>query len=85
MRNTPSFRDTMLKILQAHTKANMQIAISTKKDGSRMKSIALLTMVFLPATFVAVSPGFHKLSRRILLNQVDFIFHVILRMEPGSG
>ncbi|KAF6823986.1 hypothetical protein CMUS01_10448 [Colletotrichum musicola] len=36
----------------AHTKANIDIALSTKKDGSQMKSIALLTMVFLPATFV---------------------------------
>ncbi|KAF6801020.1 protein kinase [Colletotrichum sojae] len=35
-----------------HTKTNMDIALSTKRDGSQMKSIALLTMVFLPATFV---------------------------------
>lgn len=40
---------------QTHTKANIDIAWSTKKDGSQMKSIALLTMVFLPATFVTVS------------------------------
>lgn len=39
---------------QAHTKANMEIALATKKDGSQMKSIAILTMIFLPATFVAV-------------------------------
>jgi hypothetical protein len=32
----------------------MDIALETKRDGSQMKSIALLTMIFLPATFVAV-------------------------------
>ncbi|KAJ2902499.1 protein kinase [Zalerion maritima] len=37
----------------AHTKANMAIALSAKRDSSQMKSIALLTMVFLPATFMA--------------------------------
>jgi hypothetical protein len=37
----------------AHTKTNMDIALETKRDGSQMKSIALLTMIFLPATFVA--------------------------------
>ncbi|KAF4839441.1 hypothetical protein CGCSCA4_v011268 [Colletotrichum siamense] len=37
----------------AHTKANMEIASRTKSDSTQMKSIALLTMVFLPATFLA--------------------------------
>ena len=32
-----------------------QIAAATKKDSSAMKTIALLTMIFLPGTFVAVS------------------------------
>ena len=30
--------------------------MDAQKDSSMMKSIALLTMVFLPATFLAVSP-----------------------------
>jgi hypothetical protein len=30
--------------------------MDAKKDSSMMKSIALLTMLFLPATFLAVSP-----------------------------
>ena len=30
--------------------------MDAQKDSSVMKSIALLTMVFLPATFLAVSP-----------------------------
>ena len=32
-----------------------EIAMATKKDSSAMKAIALLTMIFLPGTFVAVS------------------------------
>lgn len=32
-----------------------QIALETKKDSSAMKTIAMLTMFFLPGTFVAVS------------------------------
>ena len=31
------------------------IATETKKDGSSMKTIAVLGMLFLPSTFVAVS------------------------------
>jgi Mg2+ and Co2+ transporter CorA len=30
------------------------VAIATKRDSTAMKSISLLTMVFLPPTFVAV-------------------------------
>lgn len=37
----------------ASTQANMQLALSAKKDGGQMKSIAILTMIFLPATFFA--------------------------------
>lgn len=37
----------------AHTKANMEIALHAKRDGSQMKSIAVLTMLFLPSTFVS--------------------------------
>jgi hypothetical protein len=33
-----------------------QIARETKRDSSAMKSISLLTMVFLPAAAIAVSP-----------------------------
>jgi Mg2+ and Co2+ transporter CorA len=32
-----------------------KIAAASKKDSSAMKTIAVLTMLFLPATFVAVS------------------------------
>jgi len=32
-----------------------EIAAASKRDSSAMKAVALLTMVFLPATFTAVS------------------------------
>ena len=32
-----------------------QIALETKRDSSAMKTVAMLTMFFLPGTFVAVS------------------------------
>lgn len=35
---------------------NLKIASETRKDSSRMRSIAFLTMFFLPATFLAVCP-----------------------------
>lgn len=46
---------------QAHTQANMAIAMLTRRDSSQMKSIALLTMIFLPATFMAVCDFFISL------------------------
>src|SRR5262245_53492423 len=33
--------------------ANQDIALSTKKDSTAMKTVAVMTMVFLPATFFA--------------------------------
>jgi hypothetical protein len=46
-------KDSLVNIgLAADSK---QIATATKKDGSAMKTIAVLTMVFLPGTYVAVS------------------------------
>ncbi|KAI1748404.1 hypothetical protein F4782DRAFT_517582 [Xylaria castorea] len=36
-----------------HARANIEIAAAAKTDSSQMKTIALVTMVFLPATFVA--------------------------------
>ncbi|KAK5653634.1 hypothetical protein OQA88_8664 [Cercophora sp. LCS_1] len=35
------------------TQANLKIASDTRRDSSRMRSIAFLTMVFLPATFIS--------------------------------
>jgi len=36
------------------TQANLKIANDTRQDSSRMRSIAVLTMFFLPGTFIAV-------------------------------
>jgi hypothetical protein len=47
---------TNMKISQS----NLEIASTAKRDGSQMKSIAVMTMTFLPGTFVAVGiPQFH--------------------------
>jgi hypothetical protein len=43
---------------------NVDIATSTKRDSSQMRSIALVTMVFLPGTFFAVSLPAHPYSFR---------------------
>jgi hypothetical protein len=39
-----------------------KIAASSKKDSSAMKTIAVLTMLFLPATFVAVSSSIQEVQ-----------------------
>ncbi|KAI6360864.1 hypothetical protein MCOR25_006600 [Pyricularia grisea] len=39
----------------AQNETNLEIALETKRDSKHMRSIALLTMVFLPGTFLAVS------------------------------
>jgi hypothetical protein len=42
-------------LAQQENRLNRKTALAAQRDGSQMKSIALLTMVFLPGTFVAVS------------------------------
>jgi hypothetical protein len=42
-------------IQQRDTHINQRIAVETKRDGSAMKSLALITMIFLPTTAIAVS------------------------------
>jgi hypothetical protein len=44
------------------SKYNLDIATATGNDSKQMRSIAVLTMVFLPATFVAVSATFKYLN-----------------------
>jgi hypothetical protein len=47
-----------------------QISRETKRDSSAMKSISLLTMVFLPATAIAVSFSyFMRLRANRILSQ----------------
>jgi len=57
-------------IAQADTKINIslakdsrEIAAASKQDSSAMKIIAMLTTLFLPGTFVAVSLAIHYLLR----------------------
>ncbi|KAJ0108555.1 hypothetical protein J7T55_002159 [Diaporthe amygdali] len=38
---------------QKISSSNLEIARATREDGQQMRSIAMLTMIFLPATFVA--------------------------------
>ncbi|KAB5566743.1 hypothetical protein GE09DRAFT_745768 [Coniochaeta sp. 2T2.1] len=40
-------------IARQDTKATIQLAEAAKRDGSSMKTVAVMTMAFLPATFVA--------------------------------
>lgn len=41
-------------------KDTKEVAAASKRDSSAMKTIAVLTMIFLPGTFVSVS---HSLSK----------------------
>ena len=49
-----SRRDNLLNIELA--KATAQVAEETRQDSAAMKTIAVLTLTFLPGTFIAVSP-----------------------------
>lgn len=72
---------------------NLGIAQATHSDSKQMRSIAMLTMIFLPATFVAVSP-LHRwcgtytapIGIRIVDSIADFwtedsILHGVFRLE----
>jgi hypothetical protein len=55
-------------------KYSSRIAISSKRDSSAMKAIAVLTMIFLPGTFVAVSlPASAETPQSLILT--DFLCH----------
>lgn len=43
------------------------IALATGRDSMAMKTVALMTMFFLPATFLAVRTNFQQLVRIFLL------------------
>jgi Mg2+ and Co2+ transporter CorA len=38
-------------------KSSQQIAVESRRDNASMKTIAVLTLIFLPGTWVAVSSG----------------------------
>lgn len=57
-----SRKDTAMNLVfnlvtQQDSSTNVEISYSMKKDSSSMNTIALLTMIFLPGTAVAVSPA----------------------------
>ncbi|OTA87742.1 hypothetical protein M434DRAFT_15302 [Hypoxylon sp. CO27-5] len=68
---------TNLKI----SKSTMEISRATQRDGSQMRSIALLTMIFLPGTFVATifSMSFFnwKLKEDVMISPQIWIYAVI--------
>ncbi|KAK3689905.1 hypothetical protein B0T22DRAFT_514680 [Podospora appendiculata] len=49
----PLYKTKANKAAQAHGETNMEIATSTGQDSSQMRTIALVTMIFLPGTFFA--------------------------------
>jgi hypothetical protein len=64
------------------------IARDTKKDSSVMKSIGILTMVFLPATFTAVSHPEQSSSCRAALTIISktlFTTPAMEAMEPSHA
>ena len=63
--NFTAQRDSILNLETA--KVTKELAVASKRDSSAMKTIAVLTMVFLPGTFLAVSnyPPFQP-SQQIL-------------------
>lgn len=72
---------------------NLGIAQATHSDSKQMRSIAMLTMIFLPATFVAVCPlhiyckpytapiGINIVDMIADFWTQDFILHGLLRLE----
>jgi len=50
---------------KAVSEASQEVAFNARKDGKQMKSLAFLGMIFLPATWVAVSE-FHFLGELII-------------------
>lgn len=42
------------RISRLVSEASTKVAVASKRDSAAMKTIAVLTMLFLPATFVAV-------------------------------
>lgn len=53
--NNESYYQAWNRIGFQDAQANLKIATDTHEDSGQMRSIALLTMIFLPATFIAVS------------------------------
>ena len=65
--------------------SSKEIAEASMRDASAMKSISVLTMVFLPATAVAVRSFPHANCEMVRLNQTNkcpvYLQHTLLRLE----
>ena len=68
---------------QEHTLNTIQIAAETKRDSTSMTLIALLTMVFLPGSFAAVSIT-PIISMRPLMDQKTVLGAGILQSTPST-
>lgn len=55
-----------------------EIALATKADGAAMKTIALVTLTFLPATFVTVSSFLHQILTQSLRPSHSRLYSLIL-------
>ena len=81
-------KDVILNLIlhlnaQEHTLNTVQIAAETKRDSTSMTSIALLTMVFLPGTFTAVSIT-PIMSIRPLMNEKSVLSAGIFQSTPST-
>jgi hypothetical protein len=67
---------------------NIEIATETKRDSSAMKTIAVLTMVFLPGTFIAVCTvsflDFIEFGAYLIFISPGFLRHAIIRLGRRS-
>jgi hypothetical protein len=74
-------------LAQEDNKLNRKIALATKRDSYQMKSIALLTMIFLPGTFVAVRSAALSWSNKefylLYLTLAELFRYAVIQL--GSG
>jgi hypothetical protein len=69
------------RISRSVAEESARIAKATKRDSATMKSIAVLTMVFLPPTFVAVRLSMYFVIRRLPVPPADFLQHEHVQMD----
>ena len=76
-----SRRDNQLMLQIARD--SKSVAESTARDSAAMRAIAAATVLFLPATFTAVSTTLHLLELRhvLLMNEKDLLFHDIFQFH----
>ena len=72
-----SRRDTQLMLRIAQNSG--AVAVSTAKDNAAMRVIAGVTIIFLPATFIAVSTTLHdaKTHHILLTTTKDLLIHAL--------